>query len=133
MQLLGYALSHTIGAEEIIWTIFCSLALAYNLKITRTAAADLVALKMRRINSIREYAARTTLVAFGLWSMVQLLFVLIGIVSLIRPERNAADPLTYSIMVGFILVSFILAVGTFLVERLRQRLIEMIAEIEEDR
>lgn len=124
-------LTHTISLLEVIWTPFCFVGFVISARLLWRSGTDLVVLRVKRINSIREYAAMTTVYLFSALTIVQFLFMLIGGILMMRPETNE-HPTGGVFIVGslFIMTSMIFDVLLLLVERRRQVIIRKIAEIE---
>lgn len=126
-------LTRTISVLEVVWTGFCIPGLYYAIRLFSRATGDLVILRKRRINSIREYAAITTIIMFSCMTLVQFMFVVIGGIAMTIPkhETHATTKSEWVVTTGFILVSFSLDIMLFLTERRRQQLLTKIQEIEE--
>lgn len=123
----------TVAPTEILWTVICLPGLFYGIKLFRRSLGDLNDLKERKINSIREYAAQATMITYFLIMFVQAGFVTAGLVAMITPPAIKHDPITalqVIITVTFMLVSFIISAGSFIIEKRRERLLKMISEIE---
>src|ERR1051326_4501774 len=72
------SLTSTISILEVAWTAVCLPGLYYAFRLFVRALGDLGILRRSRINSIREYAAITTIILFGSHALVQFVFVQIG-------------------------------------------------------
>jgi len=125
--------THTISVVEIIWTVVSGIGLYFNLHVFWRAAGDFLTVKIRKINSIREYAAVTTLQLFTALVIIQLMFVVDGGLAMTVPSpNNKVQPLTYIITASFILVSALMALVGFMQDRRRANIIHMIKEVEND-
>lgn len=88
--------------------------------------------KIRRINSIREYAAITTLTLFLALVMVQIMFVVVGLLAMTVPSPNGrVQPLSYIITAAFVIVSATFGAVGYVQDRRRQHIVKMIQEIEQ--
>lgn len=126
-------ITHTISVTELIWTLFCTVGLFYNLRIFVRAVHDLSFVRSRKINSIREYSARLTVIAYLTWVTVQGGFVFVGLSAMTippPPHTSATSPLQILITGVFLLLSFILALGSYFNETGRQKLVNMLRELE---
>ena len=126
MELTG-----TVSVIEVIWTLFCVIGLIYSLKLMGRSATDLFAIRIKKINSIREYAAITTVILFVTLTLVQFLFVLIGVVAMLAEQSTSGSRTGYVVAALFIFVSFMLDVSLYTVEKRRSALVKKIAEIED--
>jgi hypothetical protein len=125
-------LTHTISLIELLWTGCCTIGLFFNCKALARAAGDLLAVKIRRINSIREYAAITTMSMFIAMVIVQVVFVIDGALAMSIPSpNNHVQPLSYVITSSFILCSFILSLLAYVQDKRRNNIIEMIKQAED--
>jgi hypothetical protein len=122
-------LTHTITLMEAIWTPFCLFGLLMASRLLSRAAGDLVVLRVSKINSIREYAAMTTLYLFATVCVIEFVFTLIGFVAMSLPNARVT---TGGYVIGslFICVTFALSIMLFLVERRRQVLLKKIRSFE---
>lgn len=126
--------THTISVTELVWTLFCLVGFFYNLRILRRALGDLFDLKKRKINSIREYAARLTVFVYGMLTFVQFVFSLMGLLAMLIPPTSgttAVNSLQLLLTLGFLTVSAVMALGAFINERGRIALVNKIREIED--
>lgn len=121
-------ITHTISLTELIWTFFSFIAFVYNFRITRRSLQDLDYVRVRKINSIREYSARLTVVTYTSWTVVQGVFVLMGAIAMtIAPTTNrAVTPFQIVLTSGFLAVSILLAVIAYVNERGRIALLRKI-------
>jgi hypothetical protein len=104
----------------------------FNGRQLRRAVGDFVELRRRRINSIREYAATTTVFMFATWTLVQMMFVLVGLVAMTVPSPNRrVAPTSYVLTGAFVMTSFFLAVGGYIIDQRRKALIAKINSMEE--
>lgn len=116
---------------EVIWTALCAPGLGLAVKLFYVAGSDLVGLKIRRINSIREYAAITTLILYGCLMIVQFMFVMIGVILMFVPNPDRPYSVgQYVVASAFITVSAVFDVTLLTLEARRQELLRKIAEIE---
>lgn len=126
-------LTHTISIVELIWTFGCLPGLYYNGRIFRRAVGDLVVLRVRRINSIREYSATTSLILFGYLTLIQAMFVTIGVIALTAPNPSSRVPATgYAITASFLILSVLSSGIAFAVDRRRRLLISIIDAMENE-
>lgn len=126
-------LTHTISLVEIIWTFICTLGLFFNFRVLMRASGDLQFVKTQKINSIREYAALTTMSMFVALVVVQLVFVIDGCLAMTLPSPGGKpQPLSYIITASFVLCSCILALLGFIQDTRRRYIITMIEENESD-
>lgn len=124
--------TNTISIPELLWTIGTSIGLFFNLRQLTRAVVDFREVRRRRINSIREYAASTTLYMFGSWTFIQVVFVLVGIAAMTIPSpQSLVSSVQYAILIGFVGISFFLAISGYIVDNRRAVLINMIAQMEE--
>lgn len=124
-------LTNHITIPEVIWTVLCGIGLYFNASHFRQAVGDYVWVRHRRINSIREYAAITTMLMFGSWTLVQLAFVLLGGVAMLIPQQRVVGTGQLAFSVSFILVSAFLAIMSYILNARRKKLIEKIADLED--
>lgn len=126
-------ITHTVSLVEVIWTLVSLFGLYFNMHVLIRAAGDFLSVKVRRINSIREYAATTTLQLFITLVIVQLMFVVDGILAMTVPSpNNRVQPLSYVITASFVIVSFVLALLGFMQDRRRHNIVHMIRDVEID-
>lgn len=125
-------LTHTISVVELIWMIGCLPGLFYNGRILRRAAGDLAVLRVRRINSIREFSAITTITLFAYLTVVQALFVMIGGIALITPQADKITTTGYTITVVFLIVSLMSGMIGWLIDKRRRSLIRIIDALENE-
>lgn len=124
-------ITHTVSVVEVIWTVICSLGLLYNTKLLYDAVEDHVNVKKNRINGIRSYAAMTTAIMFGSWTLIQFMFVMVGVISMLLPSpAGNVQPLTYILTVVFIFASAFMTVTAYTTNSRRRVLIKRIREIE---
>ena len=129
---MNLTITHTITIIELIWTVCGLLGLWFNGRVFRRAAGDYIELRRRRINFIREYAAITTMIAFGTWTVGQLMFALVGAVAMAQPNVSSSlTPTQAAITVCFILVAVLFALSAYIVDVRRQVIVRKIAEMEE--
>lgn len=126
-------ITNTITVPEILWTVFCLIGLFYNFRIFIRAFGDLRHLQIKRIDGLRRYSGRLSALTYGTWTLVQLVFVLIGVVAMTQPSppHQIVTALQIEITVAFILTSLIIAGASFYNERGRRELLRKIAEIED--
>lgn len=122
-------LTTTINVFEVLWTISCLCGFYYNMQLLVKASIDLVSLRARKINSIREHAAQTTLMLFATLASVQFVFVLLGFVALATPD-HAHSRTDYVFSIIFIMVSFALALMGYVQNVRREALIALIEQVE---
>lgn len=125
-------MTNTISWPEVIWTLAAGVGLVFNMITFFRSLVDLLTLKIRKINSIREYSALTTLMAYGTWAFVQFIFVLIGVDAMTREPRPGGVKRQIFSLVCFLTVSVLLSCTAFIIERRRQALISKIKELEEE-
>jgi hypothetical protein len=123
-------LTSTVSWPELIWTVAAAVGLVFNSISLIRAAADLIVLRIKKINSIREYAAMTTMCAYASWTLTQLIFVLIGVHAMSRPPVSAESSRQLFPLICFLFISAILAGTSIFIERRRVRLLMKIREIE---
>lgn len=126
-------ITHTISVTELLWTLFCSIGLIYNARIFGRAIEDLFEVRVRKINSLREYSARLTVFTYGILTFAQFAFVMIGIVAMFIPPppgNPTVNPLQVLLTVMFIAVSAVMATGAYINEHGRRKLVDKIAELE---
>lgn len=125
--------THTISIVELIWTTFTFVGLIFNTRQLLRAVGDFVELRRRRINSIREYAATTTVFMFTTWVLVQLMMVMVGTLAMTQPSASPAhiSPTSYGITTGFVLISAILGLGGYIMDKRRVSLVAKINSLEE--
>ena len=123
-------MTNSISAIELTWTTLCAIGLYYAQKLLARAGGDFTSLRKRKINSIREYAALTTVLLYSAITIVQFLFVLIGIVSMMIVNRPSTSAGQMMVATSFLLVSAMLDVALFVVEKRREALVKKIMEIE---
>jgi len=120
-------LTHTISVVEVVWTIFCGLGLYFNVSLFWRASIDLAALRLNKINHIREHAAVTHVLSFAGMSFVQFVMLLIGLMAMTIPD-NPVSKFRYAVATIFIIVSFVLALLGWVQESRRRHLLRMIAD-----
>jgi uncharacterized membrane protein len=121
--MLGALLTNTIAVPELLWTIFCSFALYYAVRVTRRARRALQALREAGINSNREYAAITTILFYATVSFVLFMFTFIGIAVMFVPSSNdRIQPITWLVTGVFIAGAAALALALYMNERRREGL-----------
>lgn len=125
-------LTHTISLIEIVWTLGCSPGLYYGIKIFRRATGDLFTLRRKKINSIREFSAMTTLILFGYLALMQFMFVLVGFLTMLAPQSNTNGAASTKFMVTgiFLLLSFLSSAIDYVVDKRRRSLRDMITALE---
>lgn len=121
----------TISWFELIWSIAALVGLVFNTKILFAATTDLFYLRYRRINSIREYAAMTTVYAFGSAALVQLGYFIVGVNAM-----TANDPMHHTAkqavtLVVFVFTSVTLSSMAIIIERRRNILKKKLEEAED--
>lgn len=125
-------ITHTVSVVELLWTTFCLVGLVFNARQLRRAVVDVSDLRRLRINSIREYAAITTVLMFLTWTITQFMFVLVGAIAMTSVSpNNKVTPTSYVITVAFILISALFALAGYVIDIRRSKLIEKILEIED--
>jgi hypothetical protein len=125
-------ITHTITLTELIWTALCAPGLGLTTRLFFKAGGDLVELKLRRINSIREFAAVTTMILYGCLTLVQFMFVVIGVFLMFIPNNaHPYSPGQYVVATAFITVSAIFDITLLVLEARRQELLRKIAEFED--
>lgn len=123
--------THTISIVELLWTLFTFVGLIFNAKQLRSAVGDFIELRRRRINSIREYAATTTVYMFTTWTLVQGMMVGVGVLAMTVPSPGArVQPTSYAISAAFIGVSAMLGIGGYVMDKRRSALIDKINDLE---
>lgn len=126
-------LTHTISLVELIWTFGCLPGLFFNTRVFRRAVGDLATLRVRRINSIREFSAITSMTLFGYLALVQYMFVFIGLIAMLAPNPHDRTSTTgYAITVTFLLVSVMSSGIAFLIDKRRRALIALIDMFENE-
>lgn len=126
--------THTVSIPEIVWSFIAFLGVLFNGRITWRALQDLLSLRARRINHIREYAAITTVVLFLDATIVQVGFLAVGVVQMTTPGThvNGGIPPQQYVTAGIIVaMELLLAAGAAIVERRRVKLVKKIRDIEE--
>ena len=127
------SLTSTISILEVAWTAVCLPGLYYAFRLFVRALGDLGILRRSRINSIREYAAITTIILFGSHALVQFVFVLIGAIAMTLPSQGgSASAGQRAVAAAFILVSLVMNTTLFVVEKRRSWLVAKLAEMEEE-
>lgn len=124
-------LTKTISVPEAIWTASCGAGLVFNARLAYNAVIDLVSLRVRQINSIREYAAITTVIAFASWAIVQMIFVFIGVVAMLNVNVSRVSTFQYVTVGVFLCGTILLSMAGYTVDRRRRHIQEMIANIEQ--
>jgi hypothetical protein len=103
-------------------------------RIALRASGDLAALRVRKINSIREFSAITSVVLFSYMSFVQFAFVLVGVLAMLTPPTGPSSrpPTAYGITTAFLLISWVSSGVAFVVDRRRRYLRSMILKAERE-
>lgn len=123
-------ITNTISWPELLWTVTAGIGLAFNTVTTFRASIDLLTLRVKKINSIREYAAITTLLAYGSWTFIQFVFVVIGLNAMSKPTPGNAEKQIFA-LVCFLTISIFLALLAIIIEQRRTILVRKIRDIEE--
>lgn len=126
-----YQLTKTVSAVEVIWTACCLVGLYFAWKLLARAGGDLVMLRRRKINSTREFAALTTLFLFACIMIVQFLFVMVGVISMMLTNHPGTTAGQTMIATSFLLVSAMMDVMLFITEKRREELLRKLKEQEE--
>lgn len=119
-----YQLTNTISGLEVLWTAACSIGLFYAYKLLLRAGGDFTMLRRLGINSTREYAAITTVVLFTAITIVQFMFVLVGILTMFLENHPATSRGQLMVAASFLLVSVVLDLMLIIVERRRAELLK---------
>lgn len=126
-------LTHNISVIEVVWTAGCAPGLYYNTRIARRAAGDLATLRIKKINSIREFSAVTSLALFAYLALSQFMFVLIGVLSMLAPNAKSGQSGAQFAVAGvFLLVSVTSSGIGFIVDKRRRALRRMIEALENE-
>lgn len=128
-------ITHTISLPELVWTITTAFGTIFCARITNRAIIDLISLRIRRINSIREYAAITTLWCFVTWTLVEFSFCMAGVnaMTVPNPDSKIHPPAQQYITLGiFEFMSFLLAWAAFTIDRRRIFLVRKLEELENE-
>jgi hypothetical protein len=124
-------LTHTISLLELIWTIASLLACIFGLRAFIRAAFDLYYLHRIGKNHLRRYVAITSVVSFTIWTLVPAFDLYVGAWSMTVPQPPGKIPLPQMVNLSFLIASAVLiAVGAFVIDHRRQRIVEMIEEAE---
>lgn len=130
----GY-ITHTISLPEMLWTAVTFFGLTYQISTLREALKDVQFLRNAGINSIREFAANTSLLSETLRTFVVFSFVLVGVIAMTlpAPTNGQGQPPTfgYVLTAVFILDAALISLGSMLDKYRRKRLIEMMQELED--
>lgn len=119
-----------VSYVEIVWTVLSMLAFYYQMRLLIRAGGDIATLRARKINSVREYAAITTVLLFFFLAFVQFCFVVVGLTLMTQVNPHKAGIAPYTTVSIFLTVSFISATFSFLIERRRKSLLRMLEAIE---
>lgn len=125
-------ITNTISWPELIWTVAAGIGLAFNSVTTFRAIIDLLTLRIKQINSIREYAAVTTLLAYSSWALIQFIFVLIGANAMTKPAPGGANRQIFA-LACFLSISVFLALLAITIEQRRTTLVEKLRKLEDDK
>jgi hypothetical protein len=126
-------LTHTISLVEVIWTLVSVIGCFYVTKLFSKALGDWVTLKLNRINSIREFAARVVVLTYALLTIVEFGFVLAGVFAMASPSPmvGRVSPVSYALTGDFLTLDVLLTGGAYIIEHWRQQLIRKIREIDD--
>src|SRR4051812_33551516 len=87
--------TRTISWPELTWTVVSLLGFFFCGNVALRAMIQLLSMRVLKINSIREYAAITTVIAFLSWTAVQMVFAVIGIIAMVVPNPGVLSPVQY--------------------------------------
>lgn len=126
-------LTDTISLPEVIWTVVTFIGVVFNTYLLKWAVEDVKALRRAGINSLREYAAISNMISEALRFFIQVVFFLVGVISMSIPPANRASVPTFQwvVTVAFVCVAVLLALASYLDKQRREHLIEMIRKLEE--
>lgn len=124
-------ITNTISWPELVWTIVTLTGFFFCARVALRATLHLVSLRIRRINSIREYAAVTTVIAFASWTATQLVFVLAGVAAMVAHNHLGLTVTSYALSGLLVLGSVLLSWAAFETDRRRQAIENKIIQIEE--
>lgn len=133
MIAMSSYLTDTISIPEVIWTSAHALGLFANIMLLRMAALNLGALRRLGINSIREYAAISSLISEALRVLIQFIFFSVGVVSLFIRSQNAekVPAFQWVLTIAFLVVAFMLVGASWIDKWRRENLIKKIVELED--
>lgn len=111
----------TISVPEIIWTTASAIGVAVNYTLLRQASMNLGLLRQQGINSLREFAAISSLISEILRTLIQFILFTIGVANLFIPALNVnrAPTTQWVNATAFIIVTFML-VGASMVDKWRR-------------
>lgn len=116
-------ITHTVSLLEIVWTLISVCGLYYNARVFSRALGDWMLVRINEINGIIDYSAATTLSLFTALLVVQIMFVLDGVLAMcISSPNNHVQGLSYIITSSFVLVSVIMAGTGYIQDKRRQAL-----------
>lgn len=107
-----------------------AVGLAYCGKLTLNSIFQLLSLRIRSINGIREYAAITTVIAFISWTGCHLVFLLTGVVLLVTKNRSGINITVIVLTCLVVSGTAMLSIAAYVVDKRRKRLVHKIADIE---
>lgn len=121
-------ITRTISAPEILWTLVSLFAAIYVFRLFWRAWANLKFLRKMGWNSIREYAATTSMIVFGALCIVPCMNTLAGVLAMAIPSAslNKVHPITFMITGIFITKSILVACFAYWIDRRQVRLIREI-------
>ena len=124
--------THTISWPELTWTIISFMGFIFCARVALRATIQLLSLRALRINSMREYAAVTTVIAFTSWTTVQAFFTLIGAVAMSVVNPTPLSLTQYTILALFVAGSVSLSWAAYVVDKRRIELKQKIEAIEKN-
>lgn len=126
-------ITDTISILELVWTLSCGGGAYFALRLVRRSVRNIRNLRARKINSVRQFAAHITLYTYLLIAFVQVAFVFAGIAAMMLAPANPSKPvsgLAVIVTVTFMLTSFVLSIGSYVIESKRRKLLQLVEKLE---
>lgn len=126
-------LTNTISLPEVIWTVFTGFGLFLNIRLLKMAKDNLKSLRQLGINSLREFAAVTSLISESLRVLVQFIFFMVGAVAMMIPASTSTNPPAFQWVLSFALcvTAVILVIASWVDKQRRESLVYKILKLED--
>lgn len=119
-------ITNTITVLKLVWIISTGFGTMFMIALVSKSIGDLHFLQRAKINSLREYSAKTSILTYTGGLLLQSLLFLSGLLSITHDNNlTAASYVTQSILV---LISIISSVIAALIFERRNKIMEMIDE-----
>lgn len=121
--------THTVSVPEILWTTFTLAGLILSALLLRRAVIDLFFIRAEGLNHYREFSANTTILTFMMLALIQLCYVVSGVIAMLVPTPDdSVTPTTYGLTAVFLFSSAAFDLLALMINRRKGDLIEMIKE-----